>query len=312
MTSRGRKAVLAASAALCALAAATPAGAVSAGCVEVAGEDPCAGIRPGGALVYDTIALPWTGNFDPPKEGMRTVGCTIGFLVTDGARVYATTAGHCTEGYGGVGGRARTLGPAGEFGTVVFSQCVPMPGCDVGYDFGLIQLDKDKVDLADPRVLGWAAPERIFTDARQGDHTVRHFGWGWGVGSGPYTVDGDGILVSPNNPATQRRQGAMLQADQNLLIAADPYVMAASGGAIGNAPWDRFAVVRVAISPADSGSPVLALDDPLAPTDQSSGTQALGMFGRILPSGALSVERVDAGLESAGQELHRRFRLWRG
>lgn len=142
---------------------------------------------------------------------MSTVGCTLGFIVTSGSHLYATTAGHCAQGFGGIGRRAVTDAPVGEFSTVAYVRCAPE--CDWGRDFALIRIARDKAHLVDPAVDGWSRPEAIWTGTDFGTaREVWHSGWGIGLGSDLVRVDGDGVPLYPERPPTRHRRGVVTRA----------------------------------------------------------------------------------------------------
>lgn len=234
-------------------------------------------IRPGEPLLYE-IGV-------PPA---LIAGCSMGFLLTDRADVYVSTAGHCVSAYGGVGGRARAAGIPGTFGTVVYHRCAP--ACDAGRDFALIRIDPDKTTLASPAMVGWGAPKSVFGGTIDTPTLVHHAGAGLVFGGALLAVDRDEGAVAPTNPATCARTGLAIPVDFALHRAIEPHF-----GRDGD--YLPFDLVRASAAPADSGSGVLI-----------HGGAALGLFSTQIPTGAIAVERLDANIAASGLSLE----LWAG
>ena len=254
---------------------------------------PCPGIRPGGALIL---------RFTP----MEMVYCTMAFLVTDGADLYVATAGHCVDpslGVPGLGERVSAHGVPGTFGTVVHQWCegtdsvgeltgdlVRGGGCAPGTDFALIRIDADKRAYASPAMCAWGAPTggvftqqaAIYADAPL---VVQHFGWGMGLAAADLGWNWGGVFAQPANPATQAREGLLIETDETI------------------------ALVESAAISGDSGSGVLVtgLPDPLTLTEPAP--QALGVLTHISVGGIGFVQRLDFALARAGAEMGTTFAL---
>lgn len=98
-----------------------------------------------------------------------TNGCTLSFLYTDGANVYASTAGHCI----GPGNNAGVEG-IGVVGPAVFST----GSGGVGNDFALIRINDNVLDRVNPEMCFWAGPTRGFTGATITGAVLVHAGHG--------------------------------------------------------------------------------------------------------------------------------------
>lgn len=242
---------------------------------------PCQGIRPGGALILRAgpIEMPY---------------CSMSFLVTDGESLYVTTAGHCVEdslGVPSVGDRVSAHGVPGTFGTVVYQWCEGAAlngGCSVGTDFGIIRIDDDKRGYASAAMCGWGAPtggtftgeHGVMDDAR----VVKHFGWGMGVAAPDAGINFGGVFAQPANPATQAREGVLVESSGDT------------------------ALIMTAAFSGDSGSGVMVTGLPDVAGLTEPEPQALGVLTHISSAG-IYVQRLDTGLARAGAELGKTFTL---
>lgn len=244
---------------------------------------PCPGIGPGSALVF---------RFGFGDVALEETYCTMAFLVTDGRDLYVATAGHCVEdslGVPSVGDRVSAHGVPGTFGTVVHQWCDGQAvngGCGAGTDFGLILVDDDKRSYAHADVCRWGAPTGGLYTADEGAGFVQHFGWGAAMGSSAhFGATAPGIDANPGNPATQARQGVLL----------DPRGL------------ESAALVETAAISGDSGSGVLVTPEMVIPALVQPEAQALGVLTHISAGGLAFVQRLDVSLARAGAEMNREF-----
>ncbi|HWG90987.1 MAG TPA: hypothetical protein VNZ52_09100 [Candidatus Thermoplasmatota archaeon] len=252
--------------------------------------NPCPGIRPGGGLILRAGPL-------------EIVYCTMAFVLTDGQDLYVATAGHCVEpslGAPGLGERVAAIGVPGTFGTVVYQWCEDEAlngGCGAGKDFGLIKVDANKRGYVTNAMCHWGAPTggmfTAFDDPVDYDPaaaledptpeappaewiaptpkmSIQHYGWGMVLGNP------SGGLHSTPNPATQAREGLLLQYSN-----------------------ETYVLVETAAISGDSGSGVLVMDLPglhRLPMMPAAAPKALGVLTHISVGGVGFVQRLDVSL----------------
>lgn len=137
---------------------------------------------------------------------------------------------------------------------------------------------------------GWGAPDSLFTAqeeaAYDGDvELVQHFGWGNGITGAGIGWNGFGVFAQPANPATQPREGLLIEVNETI------------------------ALIETAAFSGDSGSGVLVLDAPPPGSTQPGAPQALGQLTHITVGGLGFVQRLDFALERAGAEMGKTFTL---
>lgn len=116
-------------------------------------------------------------------------GCTMAWILTDGQDLYGATAGHCARVGDTIDLRG---GPA--IGRMVYSQDQP-----IGEDFGVFRIFDGVRDMVDPEMCAWGGPSGTFTG--DGSRVVRHFGFGIGPGTLPWTRARSGALTHFNDAA---------------------------------------------------------------------------------------------------------------
>lgn len=116
-------------------------------------------------------------------------GCTMAFILTDGADLYGTTAGHCASV-----GQTIHLDDGPAIGTVIYSRGQP-----IGEDFAVFEIRDAVEDQVDPKMCAWGGPTGVF--AGDGSRIVRHFGYGIGPGTLPPTRARSGALTYFNDAA---------------------------------------------------------------------------------------------------------------
>lgn len=126
-------------------------------------------LDPAGEAAYDNAC----GTGGAIRPGVRSGGCTLSWVVTDGTDLYITTAGHC----GGVGASFGVAG-VGTIGTVVFRES----NFDLTNlrDWAFIRIDPALHAQVDPTMVHYGGP----------------FGAGSAAGLDPVRppVPGDGVL----------------------------------------------------------------------------------------------------------------------
>ncbi|HWH08199.1 MAG TPA: hypothetical protein VNX21_03300 [Candidatus Thermoplasmatota archaeon] len=248
---------------------------------------PCPGIGPGSALVLRIGPYSWL-----PAQ-VEEAYCSMAFVVTDGTDLYVATAGHCVEdslGVPSLGERVSAHGVPGTFGTVAYQWCEGQAangGCAAGTDFGLIRIDADKRSYVHAEMCRWGKASGVYT-ATSGSGFVQHYGWGLVLGSSTHLgANKDDVHVMPGNPATQARQGLLV----------DPTFTASS------------ALIETAGISGDSGSGVLATSQIVVPGLTAPEAKALGVFTHVSVGGIGIVQRLDVSLAKAGADMGKTFTL---
>lgn len=135
---------------------------------------------PSGALTDATEDFPkgeaCRAAIRPGAQMTHPYRCSFNFLFTDGEALYIGTAGHCTEK---LGERVNASG-VGSFGEVVYR--VSQGGPD---DFALVEIDQDKVSLAEPTVCGVGGPSATNDGHYPSGEAVYEYGWGFATGVHP-------------------------------------------------------------------------------------------------------------------------------
>ena len=139
--------------------------------------------------------------------------CTLGFVFTDGDRLYLSTAAHCTTA---TGNRVEAPG-VGPFGSVVLRRSED--------DIAFIRVDQDKEHLVEPVVQGRGAPTGVAISGQTGlgDELV---------------LTGQGIGVS-TMAETRSRPGVLITQDERRFTADAPAIFGDSGGPVIHVPTGR-------------------------------------------------------------------------
>lgn len=153
----------------------------------------------------------------------------------------------------------------------------------------MIRLNANGIKHASPAMCDWGRPAGMFTAFDAIVRETRHTGWGSGIGAVGVGTRINGQLVQPGNPATQARRAIGLDfRDQSIVLG-----------------WG-------AAIPGDSGSGVLVADFPELPSPVQAAPKALGVLTHISVGGLMVIQRLDASLEKAGNDMRKAFTLWKG
>jgi hypothetical protein len=149
-------------------------------------------LAPAGEAAYDN-SCPAGGAIRP---GVRSGGCTLSWVLTDGTDLYITTAGHC----GGVG-TAFSVAGVGTIGSVVYQEA--------NFDFtnlrdwAFIRIDPAVASFVDPTMVHYGGP--FGAGALAGLDPVRppvpgdgvlHYGHGYGMGQEDGTKARAGVVAA--------------------------------------------------------------------------------------------------------------------
>lgn len=136
------------------------------------------------------LLLPSCGGIRP-GAGISSPGgsCTMAWILQSGSTYYGTTAGHC----GDVGDRIRLSSINAEIGTMIYAVAGP-----IGADFGVFRIDSGRNSLVSPDMCAWGGATGVWGGSG-GGLFVRHFGFGIGTGTTPFTRARSGVLDYSNN-----------------------------------------------------------------------------------------------------------------
>lgn len=144
-------------------------------------------LDPAGRVAYDNTC----SSGGAIRPGVRSGGCTLSWVLTDGTDLYITTAGHC----GGVGASFSVAG-VGAIGSVVYQEA--------NFDFtnprdwAFIRIDPAVASFVDPTMVHWGGP----------------FGAGSAAGLDPVRppVPGDGVLQYGHGYGMGQEEGTKARA----------------------------------------------------------------------------------------------------
>lgn len=258
-----------------------------------------------GVSLSQPTLLEMTCNTGEIRPGVKSSGCTLNWLMTDGTDWYIGTAGHC----GGVGKTYHVSG-LGAIGTTMFRE---FQGADILNlrDWGLVRIDPAQVANVQASMYRWGGPLDIAGTVRApipGEQALM-YGNGQGLGEEDATKGRVWQVLAPLGDTAYALAGSVGKGD-----SGSP-VRAASGQAIGIAvaggglttgdnddyPWNNCALIQNA-----AGVPGLCAQAQAFCAETDGACDGAWHDGNIAP--LVVITRMDAAI--AAFEAHLGHPIW--